>query len=82
MADDTVPPKPENPPLFFEAVSQYGTPSTFFPDVTLRDLFAAAALTNLARHPQPMHRHAEGPEEIADAAFAIADAMLARRSRG
>jgi hypothetical protein len=75
-------PEPYNEPAFPSAVSADtlgGLNYSPFPGATLRDYFAAHALTGVLVHP---HATDGSPQQIADVAYAIADAMLRRRSTG
>ena len=72
--------KPKNPPLF--QPSEWTTdvpeiPVVAVTDITLRDLFAAAALAGMLGNPD-----ADGtPEAFSKWAYVYADAMLAARER-
>lgn len=63
--------KPENPPAF---------PNEYDSGMTLRDYFAAKAMQGYLRD-----EHHDGPVvdygDVAEIAYAIADAMLAERSK-
>jgi hypothetical protein len=56
------------------------TTAATYSDVTLRDLFAAAALTGL-RANQASGGWSDKPEKIAEYAYRDADAMLAERAK-
>ncbi len=52
------------------------------PGVSMRDYFAAAALTGLVGRPEPENPNDKGTaEDYAECAYAYADAMLAERSK-
>lgn len=53
--------------------------STLQPGMTLRDYFAAHALTGLLATPQM--KLVQAPDSVANVAFLIADAMLRERQR-
>ena len=73
--------KPLNPELFEHIICFEGDPDVAPPqavphyetDITLRDLFAAAALATV---------HAIKIEDLAPLCYCIADAMLAEREKG
>jgi len=64
-------------------VDDHGEPQTFFqPGMTLRDYFAAHALTGiLATCVYDMSPGSAGPRSVAASAYAFADAMLAEREK-
>ena len=71
--------EPANPPLFYHQQSSSGDFHEFGSGITLRDLFAAAALAVLAR---PLVEDDNfWPEDRARYAYKIADAMLAAREK-
>ncbi len=49
--------------------------------MTLRDYFAAAALTGLLVNPSPTSMEAMGAAECAAEAYILADAMLVERAK-
>ena len=66
---------PSNPPLFVQLDGPAaGLNGPAFTNITLRDLFAAAALAGLAAQAE----HYD-PEYVPELAFNLADAMLAQR---
>ncbi|MDZ5602567.1 hypothetical protein SJI00_07255 [Pseudomonas sp. RP23018S] len=62
-------------PAFPVSASEYGGHGTFF-GLTLRDHFASKALQGICAHPDTWGRQTN---EIAKAAYELADAMLATR---
>lgn len=77
--------KPENPRLLtWEYEGDDCKDTVLLSDITLRDLFAAAALAGIAANPECVMRGVEPLEHqaaYAKAAFATADAMLRERER-
>lgn len=73
---DTV---PENPPLFDGALSAEGFPilASYTTSITLRDLFAAAALSGLTANPE--NRDRMGSDFLSGWAYDIANHMLHAR---
>jgi len=71
--------EPENPSLFFTCKAHPEHPPTAFTDITLRDLFAAFAMGG----GMASGRTSRGlsAQMIAEAAYQIANAMLAERSK-
>lgn len=76
------PNEPQNPPLFYPAVQDHtGRTVKYDTTITLRDLFAAAALGGLcATHAYQDFQHDEMPT-LAGRAYRLADAMLTARRR-
>ena len=77
--------KPKNPPLFENLIPEGDVPYEAqahyrFTEITLRDLFAAAALGAMTAAPD----YSKGPcnAAMAERAYTVADHMLREREKG
>lgn len=70
-----------NPHAFPRALAEFEQGDEVHSGMSLRDYFAAAALSGMADFSQCSNykMHPGSAEEIADSAYLIADAMLAKR---
>lgn len=79
--------KPENPQAFPQSCDQHGYEVAYTSGMTLRDYFAAAALTGIWACPTDLIDNAAGgvkiigEKKIAKLAYAQADAMLEVREK-